>query len=145
MHRLYDDLEEICETLADELSKTNEKLSKAGGEITAGDLEYINRLTHAIKSVKTSMAMIDAEEGGYSYDDGMSMNGSYNSSYRNSYASNGRGRSGRRESRDSRGRYSRGGSRDSGMVSELRELMKDAPDEQTRMEMQRLISRMETM
>lgn len=132
MHRLYDDLEEICEFLADDLTKTNEKLSKAGGEISAGDLEYINRLTHAIKSVKTSMAMIDAEESGYSYDDGMSMN-------RGSYA---RGRNSRR---DSRGRYSRGNSRDSGMISELRDLMKDAPDEQTRMEMQRMISRMETM
>ena len=135
MHRLYDDLEEICEILADDLTKTNEKLSKAGGEISAGDLEYINRLTHAIKSVKTSMAMIDAEESGYSYDDGMSMNGSY----RGSYA---RGRNSRR---DSRGRYSRGNSRDSGMISELKDLMKDAPDEQTRMEMQRMISRMETM
>ena len=132
MHRLYDDLEEMCETLADDLTKTNEKLNKAGGEISAGDLEYINRLTHAIKSVKGTMAMMDAEESGYSYDDGMSMN-------RGSYA---RGRNARR---DSRGRYSRGNSRDSGMVSELRELMKDAPDEQTRMEMQRLISRIETM
>lgn len=137
MHRLYDDLGEICEILADELSKTNEKLNKAGGEITAGDLEYVNRLTHAIKSVKTSMAMIEAEDSGYSYDDGMSMNNG--GSYRNSYA---RGRNARR---DSRGRYSRGYSRDSGMVSELRELMKDAPDEQTRMEMQRMISRMESM
>lgn len=134
MHRLYDDLEEMCETLADDLTKTNEKLNKAGGEISAGDLEYINRLTHAIKSVKGTMAMMDAEESGYSYDDGMS-----NGSYRGSYA---RGRNARR---DSRGRYSRGNSRDSGMVSELRELMRDAPDEQTRMEMQRLISRMETM
>lgn len=134
MHRLYDDLEEMCETLADDLTKTNEKLNKAGGEISAGDLEYINRLTHAIKSVKGTMAMMDAEESGYSYDDGMS-----NGSYRGSYA---RGRNARR---DSRGRYSRGNSRDSGMVSELRELMRDAPDEQTRMEMQRLISRIETM
>ena len=134
MHRLYDDLEEICETLADDLSKTNEKLSKANGELSAGDLEYINRLTHAIKSVKTSMAMIDAEDSGYSYDDGMS------GSYRGSYA---RGRNARR---DSRGRYSRNSySRDGGMVSELRDLMKDAPDEQTRMEIQRMISRMETM
>ena len=135
MHRLYDDLEEICETLADDLSRTNEKLSKAGGEITASDLEYINRLTHAIKSVKTSMAMIEAEENGYSYDDGMS-----NGSYRGSYA---RGRNARR---DSRGRYSKGGySHDSGMLSELRELMKEAPDEQTRMDIQRMITRMETM
>lgn len=134
MHRLYDDLEEMCEILADDLTKTNEKLNKAGGEISAGDLEYINRLTHAIKSVKGTMVMMDAEESGYSYDDGMS-----NGSYRGSYA---RGRNARR---DSRGRYSRSNSRDSGMVSELRELMKEAPDEQTRMDMQRLISRMETM
>ena len=132
MHRLYDDLEELCETLADDLSKTNEKLSRAGGEISPTDMEYINRLTHAIKSVKTSMAMIDAEDRGYSYNDGMSGN----------YGSYGRGRYAKR---DSRGRYLRENSRDSGMVSELKELMKDAPDEQTRMEIQRMISRMETM
>ena len=38
MHELFEDLEEMCETLADELSKTNDKLEKSGGQISAGDV-----------------------------------------------------------------------------------------------------------
>lgn len=58
----------------------------------------------------------------------------------------------RRRRRDSRGRYAsegysgrRGYSRDDDMISELRGLMEEAPDEQTKMEFQRLISKMENM
>jgi hypothetical protein len=39
----------------------------------------------------------------------------------------------------------RGYSRDDDMNSELRGLMEEAPDEQTKMEFQRLISKMENM
>jgi hypothetical protein len=151
MHKLYEDLTEICEVLADELNKTNDKLEKSGGQISAGDLDYIDKLTHALKSVKTTKAMMEAEEDGYSYDDmsyerGRSnRSGSYErgGSYRgNSYA-RGRGTNARR---DSRGRYSsRGYSRDDDMIMELRELMQDAPDEHTRMEFQKFISKMESM
>ena len=151
MHELYEDLTEICEVLADELNKTNDKLEKSGGQISAGDLDYIDKLTHALKSVKTTKALMEAEEDGYSYDDmsyerGRSnRGGSYErgGSYRgNSYA-RGRGTNARR---DSRGRYSsRGYSRDDDMIMELRELMQDAPDEHTRKEFQKFITKMESM
>lgn len=149
MHEMYEDLTEMCETLADELSKTNEKLEKSGGTISAGDIEYIDKLTHAIKSIKTTKAMMEAEDE-YSgdYDSDMNMRGGRSNrgySRRGSYA-RGRGR-GSRAKRDSMGRYSSemGYSRDDGMIMELRELMEDAPDEKTRMEFQRFIKKMEQM
>lgn len=137
MHELYEDLEEMCEILADELSKTNEKLEKSGGQISAGDIEYIDKLTHAIKSIKTTKAMMESE-GGASY--GM---GGHPYGRGGSYARGGR----MNAKRDSMGRYSRedGYSRNDGMIMELRELMEDAPDEKTRMEFKRFISKMEQM
>lgn len=155
MHELYEDLTEICEMLADELNKTNEKLEKSGGQMSAGDLDYIDKLTHALKSVKTTKAMMEAEDDGYSnndmsYEDGRSYRGSYNrgGSYRsNSYARDGMGRGrGSNARRDSRGRYSsRGYSMDDGMIMELKELMQEAPDEHTRKEFQKFISKIESM
>ena len=50
------DLHETCETLSRELGEANEKIKRAGGKLSAGDLEYIDKLTHAIKSVKTTIA-----------------------------------------------------------------------------------------
>lgn len=144
MHELYEDLEEMCEVLAEELNKTNDKLEKSGGQISAGDVEYIDKLTHAIKSIKTTKAMMESE---YSNDDGMSYRGgnSYNSYRGNSYARMGRGR-GSNARRDSIGRYSsRGYSMDEGMVAELHELMEDAPDEKTRLEFQKFIRKIESM
>ena len=141
---LYKDLEEICERLSKELKKANEKLN--GREMTAADTAYMDQLLHSLKSVKTVMAMMDAE----TEDEGRSYEGR---SYRGSS-----GRSGRR--RDAMGRYSgdyngmrymnnysgrRGYSRDDEMISNLREMMEDAPDEQTRSDLQRMISRMEMM
>ena len=70
MHNI-EDLHELCETISREIGDANEKIRKAGGKMTSGDLEYIDRLTHALKSVKTTIAMVEAEDGGYSYDDGM--------------------------------------------------------------------------
>lgn len=130
------DLHELCETLSREIGETNAKIRKAGGKLSAGDLEYVDKLTHALKSVKATIAMMDDEEySGYypmSYDNGNMgrMRGSYNRSYK----------------RDSRGRYaSTGYSRGGDMVEELRDLMQDAPDERTRQEFQRFISKIESM
>jgi hypothetical protein len=136
------DLHEMCEVLSRELGEANEKVRKNGGKLSGSDLEYIDRLTHAIKSIKTTIAMTEAEDGG-SYADGM-QGGSYGMyphwNYGGSYA---RGRNARR---DSMGRYSsRGYSRDQEMISELRELMEDAPDERPGQEFQRFISKIEQM
>ena len=135
------DLHELCETLSREIGETNTKIRKAGGKLSAGDLEYVDKLTHALKSVKATLAMM--EDDGYSEMYPYSMDGSYN---RGSYA---RGRTGNVR-RDSMGRYSSrysrdGYSRDGGMVEELRVLMEDAPDERTRQEFQRFISKIESM
>lgn len=82
MHKM----EELREMLCEELDKITKK-----GELSAGSLDVVDKLTHSIKSIDTIIAMEDA---GYSSDD-YSMRG-------NSYA---RGR-GRNAKRDSMGRYS---------------------------------------
>ena len=129
------DLHEMCETLSHELGEANDKISKSGGKLSGSDLDYVDKLTHALKSIKTTIAMTEAEDGG-SYADGM-QGGSYGM-----YPHYARGRA----RRDSMGRYSsRGYSRDQEMVSELRELMNDAKDERTRQEFQRFISKIEQM
>lgn len=136
------DLHETCETLSRELGEANEKIKRAGGKLTTGDLDYIDRLTHALKSVKTTIAMMEAEdegESGYYMPRYGSNNGSRGGSYRgsNSYA-RGRDRMGRYTSR-------RGGmSYDDGMVEELRDLMDRAPEESKR-DFQKLIDKIEQM
>lgn len=79
-------MEELREMLCEELDKITKK-----GELSAGSLDVIDKLTHSIKSIDTIIVMEDA---GYSSDD-YSIRG-------NSYA-RGRGSNARR---DSMGRYS---------------------------------------
>lgn len=66
MHKMIEELHELCEILEKVLRKTNEKLRASGGDPSASDMEYIDWLTHSIKSVKSSIAMIEREGGGYS-------------------------------------------------------------------------------
>lgn len=144
------DLHEMCDTLSRELGEANEKIKKGGGKMTAGDLDYVDKLSHAIKSIKTTIAMMEAEdngESGYymprygygrSYADGMNDDGRSYARGRNSYA----------RGRDSMGRFTsrRGGmSYDDGMVEDLRDLMDRAPDEATRREFHKLITKLEQM
>lgn len=92
MDAYYDLKEMLCEELEDVVKK---------GELSAGDLDVVDKLTHSIKSLVTIMAM---EEGGYSNDGSYDNygNGGNGGNY-NSY----RGYSGRR-GRDSMGRYTSG-------------------------------------
>jgi len=144
MHEYIETLNDICEVMMKELEKANDKIKMSGGEVSGSDIEYLDRLTHGIKSIKTTIAMMEAEDDGYSYDD-MSYNNSYRGMRGNSYARMGRGR-GSNARRDSRGRYSsRGYSMDGGMIDELKELMHEAPDEQTKREFQKFINKMESM
>ena len=158
MENIVKDLKELFEMLSRALKEANEKLRNAGGKMSTTDLEYVNRLTHSLKSIKATIKMIEDEEmeDGGSYGDGSyRMRGYSRNDYRGSYddGSYARGR-GRYANRDDMGRYS---SRDGGsygysrdgysghgdMVEELRGLMQDAPNEQLRQEMQRLIDKME--
>ena len=144
MHELYELKEKLCK----ELKHYNSE------ELTANNLSVIDKLSHAVKNIDKIIEKYEEEEGasyGYgsyegSYRGGRSNRGSYNNG--NSYA---RGR-GRNAKRDSMGRYSSTGgsyndgySRNADIAAELREMMMDAPDEQTRMEYQRVISKLEQM
>lgn len=127
MKDLYETMEEMCGYLTPELAEVNERVKNARGRISSGDLEYIDKLTHAIKSIKTTMAMI---ESGYS---NMRYSGNHDWTHTPTVNYSNATR------RDSMGRYSR--SKDS-MVTELHELMMEAPDEATRMKFQRFIDEM---
>lgn len=150
------DLHELCETISREIGDANEKIRSAGGKLTAGDVDYIDKLTHTLKSVKATIAMME-DEGDYSgrsYADGQggsyrgysreggSYRGGNGGSYRGSYA---RGR-GSNAQRDSMGRYSsRGYSRENDLVDQLHDMMQDAPNEAIRRDIQRLAEKVEQM
>jgi len=113
MYDEYDELMESCETATKALGMANDKIRKNGGQITAGDAEYLDHLSHIIKSNKTAMAMMDAE-------DGYSSRGSYEDMTGSRSYARGRGRGAKR---DSIGRYSSRMSRrsyDDGMYDEER-------------------------
>ena len=107
--------------LREMLSKQLEEYGRKG-ELSAAILERVDTLTHAIKNLDK---VIECNENEYS-------NRSYNGGH--SYA----------RRRDSMGRYE-GHSRNGELVGQLRDMMEDAPDDRTRQEFQRLISRMEQM
>lgn len=115
-------MKELEDMLCEELDKIAKK-----GELSAGSLDTVQKLTHSLKSLKTIEAM---EDSGYSRD----MYPTHSYDYGNSYAMRGR---------DSMGRYTRGYSRDEGLVHELRELMKDAPNDRVRRKMQSLVTEIE--
>lgn len=115
------DLEALCRILSDQISDVTRK---AKNGISSGDLETIDKLTHSLASVKKIMAFMEGEDG-YS--------GSYRNSYRGSYHDG--NYSGKR---DSMGRYSR-----NGLAEKMRDLMMDAPDDRTRLEIQRMVEKLE--
>ena len=129
------DLEMLCDVLSDKLAEKTRKVKNGG--MSDGDLDTIDKLTHALASVKKIMAFME-DEGEYSgY---YPMGGSYRESYRGSY---GHGGSYARK-RDSMGRYSgeRGYSRNT-LADKMRDLMMDAPDDRTRQEIQRMVEKLE--
>jgi hypothetical protein len=121
------ELRELRERLCDELKDYSKR------DITGSSLDVVDKLAHTVKNLDK---IIDAYDGEYSghympwvYDDGRGMN---RGSYRGSYGHN-RGADGRYVSRG----YSRGD-----LASKMRELMEEAPDEGTRMDIQRIIDKM---
>lgn len=131
MHKLY----ELKEMLCSELEKYGSK------ELSAGSLEVIDKLAHAVKNIDKILESYDGEysnaRGGRSYARGGNQGGRNNAMMGGSYA----------QRRDSRGRYSREtGYSMAGdeMAMELRELMADAPND-IRMDIQRIIDKVEQM
>lgn len=145
-------MDRLLDYIDSELDELERKADK-DGKLSMSEIQYVDILAHAKKNLLKGEEMYEETEGGYSKYSGEG--GSY---------ARGRGRNARR---DSMGRYSRerggnrGYSRERGysrysregnysmdgeeMVDELRELMDNAPDERTRAEMQKMISKMEQM
>lgn len=133
MHGIYELKEMLCKELEEYGTK---------GELSTGTLEIVDKLAHTIKNLDKIIESYGEDDGSYAYDDGMMYEGGRSMNRGGSYA-RGRGRNARR---DSRGRYSNEGySRTGDMVERLRDLMRDAPDERTRQEIQRLVTKMEQM
>lgn len=146
MRELYD----LKEKLMDELKEYGSK------EMSAGSLEVVDKLTHTIKNLCKIIEAYE-EENEYSEMDGNMRGGNMRGgSYRDgnmyrgdrSYRVSGtyaRGR-GRNARRDSMGRYSSNYYNASEEVTEkLQELMEEAPDEKTRMEIQNFMQKLEKM
>lgn len=139
MHeRLMSNLEELCEFAANDLDRSIENIKKAGGELDGGKVDYLDKLTHMIKSVKATMRMM--EDDGHSY---MGAYGGYSrSDYNRRYSQTGHSYArGRNAPRDSMGRYSRNSDN---MMDQLRDIMNRSTDEQTRQEIQRMMDEMRT-
>ncbi len=156
MHEIY----ELKEMLCRELEEYGRK-----GEMTAGTLDIVDKLAHAVKNLGKIVEMAEedgySEAGGGSYRQGQgggggnrySRDGGGNRRYnREGYGggSYARGRS-RNTNRDGRGRYS-GGVYDYSMaedgmediVTELREMAQELPEEKKR-EVMKFVQKMEQM
>lgn len=107
--RFYDELDEIARK----------------PEFSSGDLETAQKLTDTIKNID-KICML--ENGGYSRDGEWTAHGNYGND--NSYE-------GRR--RDSRGRYSRDGSKEH-MISKLEDMLDDSDNERTKSAIKKCIN-----
>ena len=146
-----EELYKLKQTLCNELEEYSKK-----EKMSAGDLDVVDKLSHTIKNIDKIIEKYDEDEysgmGGYSNRMSYTRGGNGYSNERMmdrnySMARGGRGR-GSNARRDSMGRYTsrRGGmSYDDGMIEELRDLMDRAPDEPTRREFQKLVTKLEQM
>lgn len=119
-------LYELCEIIHDKLDDAVEKLEQTDGRMSTADVDYIDKLTHALKSIKTTLAMMEADsdysERGYSRNMGE--------------------RSNARRPRDRMGRYKSYGD---DTISTLHDLMTRERDPAMRQEMQSFINKLERM
>ena len=124
-------LHELREMLAKEIDEITKK-----GELTAGSLDTVDKLTHSLKSIDTIIAMNGGDEYSQRGYDGGNMGGNYSGYYpRYSYARGG-------QRRMANGRYSRDDGREN-MIRQLEDMMNDAPDEKTREAIRRCVDQME--
>lgn len=154
MDKKLDTLYTLCEIVSRKLEECAQGMDN-NGNMTTTEIDVLDKLTHTLKSIKATIAMMEAEEeeggmsersyarrsnrrsrNGGSYEGGSYDGGSYE----------GGGMSGRRR-RDSMGRFSRRYSGADGMdelLDEMRGMMMEMPDEKRR-EAQKFIQKMESM
>lgn len=122
---------ELRDTLCRELDEIAEK-----GELSAGDLEAVDKLTHTLKNLDKIMM----GENGYSGAGDWYAMGNYGrDGYRVDYRD---GTSYRGRKRDSMGRYSRTDAKED-ISDKLRRMMNDAPDSRTREALEKALLCME--
>ena len=145
MHDMY----ELRDMLCEELDKVTKK-----GELSAGSLDIVDKLTHSIKSIDTIIAMDE-----YSEDDGMMPYESYarGGNRGGNRGGGNRGNSRENRRRDSMGRYTgndsyrgtsyrRGYSRDEEMAElkmNLYDMLEDAKSEEERKMIRKWIKQVE--
>lgn len=154
MDKKLETLHKLCEALMKELEDYSKKIEKSDG-MSAGDLEAVDKLTHALKSVKTTIAMMEADEeggnsfrggnsnrfmpwyGGPSYEGGSGGRGG--SSNRGGMSSARRG--GRGNNPTGRNQYSRDGYSyaEEEFEMAIQEALNAAPDEHVREKLQRIL------
>lgn len=71
MSKKLETLHKLCEALMRELEEYSKKIEKAD-RMSAGDLEVVDKLSHSLKSIKTTIAMLESDDGGNSYRGGNS-------------------------------------------------------------------------
>lgn len=140
MHKLYS----IKENLIEDLEKYDKK------DLSPSELEMIDKIAHAAKNVCRIIEY--CEDGGYSEMMYYPMAGRGGNGGGSSYAMRGGsfqsyGR-GRNAARDSRGRYSSADNyyRSTDDIRDrIQDMMYDAPNEETKRELQRVMTRLDTM
>lgn len=137
MNAFYDLKDMLCGELNDIVKK---------GELSAGDLDVVDKLTHSIKSLVTIMAM---EEGGYSNEGGYSGRRDSMGRYASDGVSYARYNDGVSYARYNDGGYSgRRYSRDEGrsyMSNKLERMMEEASSEEERQVLQQAMARLKNM
>ena len=161
MDKKIETLHKLCEALMEELEEYSKKIEKSDG-MSAGDLEAIDKLTHALKSTKTTIAMMESgEEGGNSYRSGnsnrympwygsVSYEGGQGGGSSNRGGNSNRGnmsyaRGGRGNNPTGRNQYSRNGGysyAEEEFEMVLQEALNAAPDEHLREKLQRIMDDM---
>lgn len=160
---MHEHMQSLCDSLEyayRDLAKVNQQIRNNNTDLNPSHVEYLDRLTHTIKSLETTKAMKEAAEGGERGDYGdrggygmrrMPYQGGYYpgsmypvGGYRDGYAEGGyrdggmRGSYGRNTDRDAAGRYAD----DANMRDKLREMMANTRDERTRQDLQRMMDSM---
>lgn len=135
-------MHKLCEYIDEELMELEQKV-KSSGKLSAGEVEYGDKLAHFKKCLLTNEAMEDSySEDGRSYEGGTSNT--------NGRSRGGRGRSyeggsyedgmsnARNTKRNSMGRYSR-----DGFIDKLMEMRETAPNEKSRRAIEKMIDELE--
>lgn len=155
---LINDLYDLKEIIGHKIADAKKKLQKANGTMDVSDIEIIDKLTHTMKSLVSTCVMLEAEEDsgyskyagpvyhpdttyGYAGRRGERRDDGYSREGRDGYSGNNGGYSRNGYSRENRNGY--GYSRTGDMTEQLRQMMDDAPDEMTRMEIKKLVDKME--